>query len=858
MPFAAAADRRLARRFPIRFATALAALLLAGSFAPAWAQKPAAAVRKTVAPKPVPAATPREQLARFLALEKAVEEQRGALGIPGLALVVVQNDKVVFLKGFGQRDVAKKLPVTPDTLFAIGSSTKAFTAMGVLMGVDAGKIRLDDSPKKYLSYFKMRDPDADARITVRDLLSHRSGLPRTELAWASGKLTRPEVIQVSGMAKPTAKLGEKFQYQNVMYAAAGEVSAQAFGTTWERLMAERIFTPLGMKRTNSSIADTARQPDVAQGYDLNAATKKTRPVPLRDITGAAPAGAINSNATDMAHWLRLLLGRGVYNGRRLVSEASFRELGTKQISVGGSVDYGLGWFLRDWNGHKVWEHGGNIDGFNAEVALMPDKRLGFVLLTNVSNSALGQGILDIVWNHVVGTPPSPRIVDAGPVVPPQTEAGTYFFAPANLTMTVAWDGKKLVVTMPGQPAYPLEKVAGRRYKLGAPARGGIFVTFRPVGGDANKTELFLEQPQANVVLAKAPSSPPRLSPAPAASASAASPAGDALPTTLNELLGNYEREGRGLEITAKGNQALLLLPGQTPLALAEKGKDTFAVGNLPVQLVAQRDAAGKISGLLLKQPNADLFFVRAVPFVSPLTADELLARMVTALGGEAALRKHKTMVARVTLDMENQGVTGEGVSYTQAPGAADVRITLKALGKTIGETRSYFDGMSGGESSSFSRDPVPLRGAALAQAHLTSDFYAPLNARARFESIEIKRVARVGDEDCYVVVLTPWRERGAPATSAPPTPLTDYVSTKTFLIVKRDLFVQTQGINLPVTETYADFRVIDGVRVPFVTTSSSPLSGSTITRVQSVQFDAPVPADAFRPAPLAGSTTAAR
>ncbi len=836
-------DRRFPRLSRPDAAAALATLLLAGSLAPVWAaQKPAA-------PKPASlpaAATPREQLARFLALEKAVEEQRRALGIPGLALVVVQNDKVVFLKGFGQRDVAKKLPVTPNTLFAIGSSTKAFTALGVMMGVDAGKIRLDDSPKKYLPYFQMQDPDTNARITVRDLLSHRSGLPRTELAWASGKLTRPEVIQVSGLAKPTAKLGEKFQYQNVMYAAAGEVSAQALGTTWERLMSERIFVPLGMTRTNLSIAETSRQSDVAQGYDLDATTKKTRPVPMRDITSAAPAGAINSSVTDMARWLRLLLGRGAYNGRRLVSETSFRELGTKQISVGGGVDYGLGWFLRDWNGHKVMEHGGNIDGFNAEVALMPDKRLGFVLLTNVSNSALGQGILDIVWNRVVGVPPSAKLVDSGPVVPPQTEAGTYAFAPANLTMSVMWENKKLVLTVPGQPAYPLEKVAGRRYKLGTPAPGGFFATFRPAAGDANKSELLLEQPQGNLVLAKTPSAALPLSPAPAATA--ATPAGDALPATLNELLGTYEREGKELEIVAKGNVALLALPGQTPFALAEKSKDTFAVGNLPVQLVAQRDAAGKLSGVMLKQPGADLFFGRAVPFVSPLTADELLARMVTALGGEANLRKHKSRLARVTLDLENQGVTGEGVSWAQAPAAADVRITLRALGKTLGETHSYFDGVSGGESSSFSREPTPLRGTALAQARVTNDFYGPLNVRARFETVAIKRVTRAENEDCYVVLMTPWRDRGASSTAAPPAPITDYVSTKTFLTIKRDSFVQTQGISLPVTETYADYRMVEGVMIPFLTTTSSPLSGRTVTRVQSVQFDAPVPADAFRPA----------
>ena len=161
--------------------------------------------------------------AQLAAIENQVEARRKELGIPGMSLAIVKDDKVVYLKGLGLKDFEKKVAVTPDTQFAIGSATKAFTALSVLMSQDQGKLSLDDSPKKYLPYFKMFDPDADKNILIRDLLSHSSGLNRTDLAMITGRLNRSELIQVAAQAKPTAKLREKFQYQNIMFAAAGEI-----------------------------------------------------------------------------------------------------------------------------------------------------------------------------------------------------------------------------------------------------------------------------------------------------------------------------------------------------------------------------------------------------------------------------------------------------------------------------------------------------------------------------------------------------------------------------------------------------------------------------------------------------------
>src|SRR5689334_20116378 len=260
--------------------------------------------RPLVAQQPTPAATATDYSAPLAAIEKAIDEKRKELGIPGVSLAIVKDDKIIYLKGLGVKDFEHNTPVTADTRFAIGSASKAFTAMLAVMSADEGKLSLDDSPKKFLPYFTLRDEEAAAKITLRDLLSHRSGLNRTDLAMVTGVLNREELIKVAGMAKPTAKLGEKFQYQNVMYTAAGEAVAKAQNSTWENLIAKKIFKPLGMTNSDTDSNEMQKSRDYSFGYEYNTTTKATRRVPQRSIVAAAPAGAIDSSARDMAQWVR--------------------------------------------------------------------------------------------------------------------------------------------------------------------------------------------------------------------------------------------------------------------------------------------------------------------------------------------------------------------------------------------------------------------------------------------------------------------------------------------------------------------------------------------------------------------------
>ena len=222
-------------------------------------------------------------------IEEKVEARRKELGIPGMSLVIVKDDKIIYMKGLGYKDYENKVPVTPDTQFAIGSATKAFTALSALISQDEGKLALDDSPKKFLPYFKMYDPDTDKNITIRDLLSHSSGLNRTDLAMATGKLTRSELIQVAAQARPTAKLREKFQYQNLMFTAGGEIVAAVQKTPWEKFVPERILKPLGMNNSTMSIKEMEKVADRSFGYNYNFDTKETTKLPYRELNEVAPA-----------------------------------------------------------------------------------------------------------------------------------------------------------------------------------------------------------------------------------------------------------------------------------------------------------------------------------------------------------------------------------------------------------------------------------------------------------------------------------------------------------------------------------------------------------------------------------------
>ncbi len=757
-------------------------------------------------------------------IEARTDARRNELGIPGMSLVIVKDDQIIYIKGLGYKDYENKIAVTPDTQFAIGSATKAFTALSVLMSMDEGKLSLEESPKKALPYFKMYDPDTDKNITIRDLLSHSSGLNRTDLAMITGKLNRAELIQVAAQAKPTAKLREKFQYQNIMFTAAGEIVANVQKQPWEKFVPNRIFAPLGMSKSSMSIEDMQKAKDYSYGYDYNFDTKVTEKKPFREIKEVAPAGSINSSARDMAEWLRFVLNGGTVNGKRLVSEKGYEEWLKPQMKVGGGMDYGFGWFLQKWNGLKVIQHGGNIDGFNSMVAMIPEKRIGFVMLTNVSGSSLGNDLMPIVWSNLIDMP-KPLEATKLPVKTMQFMVGKYHLAEANIDIEVKIDGDDLVMLVPGQPKYILERFAPRQFKpVGAP--DGFSVKFTPEQGDA--TEMELTQPNrvsklTRVVSAETTTSKPSNA-------------------TSKELIGTYSTQMGNIEIKDVDGKATLVIQGQQPYMLIAKPDGSFSMSPLPedqFSLKAKRDAAGKVTAVVVTQPQGEFEFKVTTASDKPkITADELMQKAVDAVGGEANWRKLTSRVTEFTMDLENQGVQGFGKQYAVAPNKTAGETTFPALGKTIATEWEFFDGTTGEDLVSFA--PVDkYSGLRLDDIRLAADFYGPLNWLTNFKSIDVSGTKKVGDEGCYVVTFTP--NKGSVYT--------EYYSTKTFLLLKREgtISSSTSEQKIPYSAEFSDYRDVDGIKLPFKQISNNIGNGNIVVTTKSVKHNVKLADKLFGP-----------
>lgn len=762
--------------------------------------------------------------ARLAKIEEKVEARRKELGIPGMSLAIVKDGQVVYLKGLGYKSFEKQIPVTPDTQFAIGSSSKAFTALSVLMSRDQGKLSLDENPRKYLPYFKINDPEINEKITVRDLLTHSSGLNRTDLGWATGNLNREEIIRVAGEAKPTAKLGEKFQYQNVMYAAAGEIVAKVQNQTWENYVAQQILKPLGMLNSSMSVPEMQKAKDYSFGYSYNFDTKETRNLPTRDLKWIAPAGSINSSARDMAQWLRFVLNKGELDGKRLISEKSFEQWITPYQKIAGKMSYGLGWFIQDWNGKKVVQHGGNIDGFNAMVALLPEENLGFVMLTNVTGSPLGSELMPIVWNGILGGAEENKQVAAS-ANGIEKEVGKYRFEAAGFDIDVKIEGGKLIAVVPNQPTYVLENVGGRKYKLsGAPE--GFFATFKD-------NELYLEQPQGNYTLPKISADGKVIE---------KKQTGD-----LKEIIGRYESEqnkGNFIEVKETDGKVSLVVRNQPPYPLIEKEKDLYGAQNLPdsYRIKAKRDDKGKISGIVLVQPEGEFAFRYAGEIerteAPKITADELMTKTIEALGGEANWRKLNSRTTTFEIDFVHQGLKGTGTTYEKAPNLAANQIKIAAFGKTVATIEDYFDGTASIERTSFSPEEKHS-GTRLEDIKLSSDFYGLANWKKNFKDVKIASVEKIGDEEAYKIVFKP--EKASEVTY--------YISTKTFLPLKRESVIvsSTSSQKIPASQTFADYRTVDGVMMPFKTTMSNPGSGDAVVYLKEVKHNVKIDDKNFKP-----------
>jgi CubicO group peptidase (beta-lactamase class C family) len=322
----------------------------------------------------------------------------------GLSIAVIEDGKVILSKGYGLRDMKRSQPVTPKTLFAIGSSTKSFTVTSLGVLADQGKLDWDKPLREYLPEFRLMDQFANERMTPRDLVTHRSGLPRHDLMWYNSPLTRKEIFERLRYLEPSKDFRTSFQYQNLMFMTAGYLAAQISGMPWENHVRKAIFDPLGMSSSNFSVTDSQKSSDYSLPYTL--VKEEIKEIPFRNIDQIGPAGSINSNAEDMVKYVMMHMAYG----KGVLSERNAKQMQTPQMSIAapgefkelGAQSYGMGFFLTSYRGHYLVHHGGNIDGFSALVTFMPQENIGMVILTNQNGSVVPTVLSYNVYDRLLG------------------------------------------------------------------------------------------------------------------------------------------------------------------------------------------------------------------------------------------------------------------------------------------------------------------------------------------------------------------------------------------------------------------------------------------------------------------------
>ena len=587
-----------------------------GSFTQGGASMPLMLERKA---NPVAAA--KDALAGF---DDVVTNAMKAFEVPGMAIAIVKNKDVIYSKGFGYKDVDKQSPVTADTLFAIGSSSKAFTTFVLGTLVDQGKIEWDKPVREYISWFKMYDPAATERLSVRDLVTHRSGLPRHDLSWYNNySATRESIVRKLPYLEPSADLRAKWQYNNLMYLTAGYLTEVMTGKTWEDAVRERVLNPLDMKRTNFSVEDSQKDRDFALGYGKRG--DKVERLPFRLITNIGPAGSINSSVNEMTHWIAAHLNGGKYSDKKIAEASTVSDMHTAYMTTGSvstqpeiaGGEYGLGWFLTTYRGYKRVEHGGNIDGFTASVCLFPKDGIGWVVLSNMNGSPLpgliGQVIADrllglkpIDWigqgaarralserasregeskktaTRVSGTQPSHKLADY---------AGEYEH-PGYGILKVSLSGDKLEALFNGIST-PLEHWHYDSFS-GAKAKDNTFENQKylfgtNVAGFISTVSVPFEATVKEIVFSRKPDA--RLFQA----------------SYLARFAGEYSLMGQPLTISAKGDSLVVNMPGQPSMDLVPTLSGDFMLKQVQVMtLHFLMTEQGQVDGVELRQPSTTL------------------------------------------------------------------------------------------------------------------------------------------------------------------------------------------------------------------------------------------------------------
>lgn len=750
---------------------------------------------------------------RLELLSERIEEARIAGHVPSLGFALVNRDGVIWSGGFGSADLETGEPATDRTLYAIGSTTKAFTSTLVGDLVDEGRIEWDALATEVAPGWTLAARDGEA-ITLRDLLSHRTGYPRMSLLFASGKARPTRIMEVSANAKPLAGYHEAFLYNNVQYLAAGLAAAEAGGASWETLVEARLLDPLGMYSTTTSTARAGSDARLATGYHWDAEESKHDVLPLRDISNIGPAGSIYSNARDMSRWLQFQLNRGAWQGEQLVSVESIEECWQPNIEIAPGVDYGMGWMLHETHGQRMVEHGGNIDGYSAAVGLLPDSGYGFVMLCNLNGASIQGQINSIVWSTLLDPLPSEdEAAGAGEEL--DRFLGEYRSHIPNIegAVTALVQDGKLAVDVPGQMAFAL-KAPDEEGKRAFEITDAIKVSFLEDDNGSvtamvlHQGGLDLEFPREGVEIA------PEIPLA-----------------ALEPLLGNYHFEPADMEwkMLIQNNRLAVDVPGEMVYELRAPDADGWRAFRATdaLKLRFRFDDAGAPEGMDYVMRGQEFFLPRTSEVKEVPTTQAVLAALQPQARGERFAAWQGVTMEFDAL-VEQAGVTGKVIWSS----TADHRLVSSLDMGDFGSAKTVVLPDSGWTDSDF--EP-----------------FDPLNARERAEIRDSTgvRLAIADFTQCYQSIefegLKSWQDRehwvlAGKNENRPTTRLWFDTASGDLRRIDLQLDITDGGTYMPIRVTLSDYRVVQGVRVPHRIVTENQASGRMILEVAAVRpGDAP-------------------
>lgn len=408
--------------------------------------------------------------------KKFVRGEMKKYNVPGVSVLIINDGKVIFSHGFGYRDFERKLKVDSKTVFPVASCTKTFNSTCVGLLVDEKRMEWDRPLRYYYPELMMYDRYATERVTLRDALCHRSGLPRHDRVWLYAGLSRNELMKRLRYLQPSHGFREVFQYNNIVYTAAGVAVEKVSGMKWEDFVRTKIFKPLGMNSSSLSIDELKKTKNHSLGYKVDSKSPKTGvlAMPYHPVNTTGPSSCINSNVEDMGRWLMLHINRGVVGGKRLISKKTLDEIHTPQVTIPPTGEfepytcnetpvlcYALGWVVQPYNGHMMLNHSGGIDGFTSMISFMPKEKIGVVVLTNRHRSMLPYTITFNIFDRLLGYR--------------QIDRGERFARAIKKILKNMSGGKKAVVRKNAPHTHPLKDYAGTYTN---PAYGAIVVTMK--------------------------------------------------------------------------------------------------------------------------------------------------------------------------------------------------------------------------------------------------------------------------------------------------------------------------------------------------------------------------------------------